>query len=424
MEEKILGEVEVQDKGLFIPVPNVTRAYGTEYYLNDMELAVLVAVGHHAWAWDSSISIVNVELLYSWLNVEVKNTSRIKKDIVTALLSLQTKGYITIDVEGEIKNTTMLRIHNVTARHRYNNVRVTVDNTTFTGFARVTSKMIQFAKLSSGKSIGQRLKVLLHIQWRDEIDYSISFAEWFKVLDVVKSTAENIIYSLRDEGLIEIISGAFIRDAEGNLIKDENGRPRQEMNRYFIAGEKPSHVTDKTYEPTAIKKHRRTQKITKEIQTIVNEGEQRIINFPSLTIFNSKLTEKDIELYMTTTSDTLIEGSQKRLKDIAKNEKGFDMLIDWEKKVLDSGVEVRQTVSELFTCKEEAGLTEEELEARRSIVGDFEEEEEDDYEIGSKEELDIILDSVEIKTKSEEDFFMSKEWLDRKRRFLDEYEDI
>lgn len=418
---RTIGEVKVKEKskkinGEYYRVPNIARAYDTEYYLTDSEMAVLVTIGHSAWAWNPDITKTNVEFLFSELQLDTKNQSRSKKEIIENIMSLEQKGYIKVDFDGdEIKNNTLLIIHNVNEDMMIK--KVTKDGTTFTGFTPVTNKILKLAKQGKSSKLGQRLKVLTHVVWRSEIDYSISFEEWANVLDLTAKQTKTVIKALEKEDIIEILHGEYRKNDDGTLYLAEDGRPRQERNTYFLQNEMPD-VSEEGYKPNAVKKHRRMMKITEQIEQIEFEGEIRIREFPRLLMFGSKLSEDDIKLFLTTDSPTLIEISRIRFWKIMNSKKGdggLKMLQDKENKVLESFKKVdcedkikRSVIDDINI--DEIGMTQEQIEARRAILGDDDHEDNfADYDINSDEEVEALNRRINDDEEEENHSFYSSD---------------
>ncbi len=409
--ESVIGEVKVEEKvkvnGVHYQLPNVSRAYGSEYYLTDVEMAILVQLGVNVTAFETSIVKTNVDMLNAELEID-KNVSRGRSTISEAIISLQQKGYIKVEFVG--KNIESSPLLTVTILNDLNNTLVEVDGTKFTGFTAVTKDILKVAKEGKPVKFGQRLKVLTHIKWRNEINYSISFEEWKNVLNVVLSTAKSNIYKMEKDGSIEILHGEYKRNDDGTLYLAEDGRPRQDRNTYFLKGDKP--VVAEGYRPSALGKVARAKAIEKAITTIMSEGEPRIIERPQLISKGSKLSVEDIEIFLTTESPTLDKMSREKFakmmggNDKQKRDNARQMLLSWEREVLElfKGGNEHKIKRSIFNLgndklsKSEQEMTPDELQKKVDIVG-YDLDEEDNayaYEINTDEEIKSIVDGIEI----------------------------
>lgn len=437
--ENVIGEEKVIKKSkeqVFFAVPNVARAYGTEYYLEDLEMAVLVQIGVNVSAWDTSITKTSIDMLNEELKVDVKNKCRGRESVEIAIKSLEEKGYIKIDSnDDKIENTSFLVIHIL---NDLNEVKVSQEGTTFSGFVPVTKRILRLAKKGNPKprKFGQRLKVLTHIVWRSGIEtkftkkYSISFDEWKNVLKVAHSTAKNAIKTLEKEGIIEILHGEYKRNADGLLYFAEDGKPRQERNTYFLAGDKPEVVEG--YRPTVLQKHRREFAIQGMVEQVISEGEPRIAERPQLVMFGSKLEVNDIEIFLTTDSETLVKESRKKFAVVMggevkeKREKGRQMLLDWEKEVKElfkGGNEhkIKRSIFNLDNPKlseHEQKLTPDELKNKVDTFGYDNEYEEDEFAydfINSVEEEESIRKRAKenFAEKEKIPFYMTEEFINK-----------
>lgn len=413
----VLGEVEHKEEFKKVPpyyrLPNVSRAYDSEYYLTDVEIAVLVQIGVNVTAFDTNITKTNVDMLNAELQID-KNISRGRDKVSESIESLQQKGYIKVDYIGkDIKDSPFLTIHIL---HDLKDVLATQDGIKFTGYTPVTKKVLDLAKQGKPIKFGQRLKVLTHIAWRSELElpsgkkYSISFKEWENVLGVVPSTAKSNIKKLEEEGIIEILHGEYKRNEDGSLYYAEDGRPRQERNTYFLQGEMPEVAEG--YRPSVLGKTARTKAIEKATTTIMSEGEPRIKERPQLISNGSKLSVEDIEIFLTTESPTLDKMSREKFakmmggNDKQKRDNARQMLLSREREVLElfKGGNEHKIKRSIFNLgndklsKREQEMTPDELQKKVDIVG-YDLDEEDNayaYEINTDEEIKSIVDGIEI----------------------------
>lgn len=319
--EDAIGEIEVvkEKEDKFVRIPMKMFAYGSDSYVTDDEYAVYYEIVYHVWGRDLSVTNTNVEMLYARIGWDVKTPTRGKKRIIEALEGLKAKGYIDIDSNGdEIKANTYLVIHSPRIKSKIFDEKIVVEGTTYTAWQGITELIMKASKLDVNK-IGQRLKVLTYIMWRYNIDYSISFDEWSNVLQVSVSTAKRIIKSLKEEGLIDVVSGTYYTDLDGKV--------RQEINKYGIS--KDVEDDKDAYKPTVTGKQRKFMKVL-ELMTLTTD--KRIVERNNLLDFGSKLGVEDMIIYLTSDCAVVKEYGKKRFDAIKKNAKGKAMVEVWETK--------------------------------------------------------------------------------------------
>jgi len=316
-----IGEIEVikEKEDKFVRIPMKMFAYGSDSYVTDDEYVVYYEIVYHLWGRDISVTNTNVEMLYARIGWDVKTPTRGKKRIIEALEGLKVKGYINIDSNGdEIKANTYLIIHSPRIKSKIFDEKIVVEGTTYTAWQGVTELIMKASKLDVNK-IGQRLKVLTYIMWRYNIDYSISFDEWANVLQVSVSTAKRIIKSLKEEGLIDVVSGTYYTDLDGKV--------RQEINKYGIS--KEVEEDKDAYKPTITGKQRKFMKVL-ELMTLTTDN--RIVERNNLLDYGSKLGVEDMIIYLTSDCTVVKEYGKKRFDAIKKNAKGKAMVEAWETK--------------------------------------------------------------------------------------------
>ncbi|GGA11903.1 hypothetical protein GCM10008018_66210 [Paenibacillus marchantiophytorum] len=318
--ENVVGEVEAYNSNeKFVKTPMRMLAYASPSYATDDEIAVYYEIVYHASARDVSISNVNVDLLYARLQWDSKSISRGKKRIIDALAGLSQKGFISIDCNGEeIKATTYLVIRTPRNRSKLFDEKVVSDGTVYTGWTPVTELIMKIAKADE-KNIGQRLKVLTYVLWRNNIQYAVSFDEWANVLKVSPSTAKRIIKSLKGEGIIKVKSGVYYTDDYGNV--------RQEINQYSVNDE--PEADEDGYKPTITQRHSKLMKVADLLMATTDRRMTKRIN---LFEYGSELSEDDMYIYLTTECLLVKEWGKKRFNAISKNASGKEMVESWESK--------------------------------------------------------------------------------------------
>lgn len=315
--ESYIGEVEVyKNEPKYVRVPMIMFAYESSRYATDDEIAVYYEIVYHASAREVSMSHVNVELLYARLKWDARTPSRGKKRITDAIVALKEKGYISIDSHGEeITAATYLTIR---INKRVFEDRIVCGNTPYTQWTKVYESEMNTAKADIYK-IGQRLKVLTYIKWRHNINYSICFEEWANVLGVSVSTANRIVKSLKEEGVIDVKSGVYYTDI--------NGKARQEINQYSLPEEKEE--SDDDYKPTVTQRQR---KMVSVAELLTKTNDKRMVDRPELFVYGSDLSEEDMYIYLTTECSIVKEWGKKRFDAISKKPKGKEMVENWEMK--------------------------------------------------------------------------------------------
>lgn len=194
-------------------------------------------------------SFVNVSLLDGLLRLDPKSPTRSRKRIVTALEVLEQKGYITMkyDSNERICSAPLIEVQVIDKQESSLSGASKYD-----GFVKVTEELFELAN-----GDGKLLKILVYTLWRQNIDYSISFKEWSKVLGVSEKTARNLIKQYEEHGKLVVQHGEHYRD--------EKGKVRQAMNKYRI----PSS-------PLLIKKKespKETSEVQKESSSVGNTFE-------------------------------------------------------------------------------------------------------------------------------------------------------
>lgn len=330
--DSYIGEVEaVKDEPNYVIVPMVMFAYESLKYATDDEIAVYYEIVYHASARDVSVSHVNVELLYARLKWDASTPSRGKKRIIDAIVVLKEKGYISIEsYSEEITSATYLTIR---INKREFKDRIVCGNTPYTGWTKIYESEMNTAKTDRYK-IGQRLKVLTYIKWRHNINYSICFEEWANVLGVSPRTAKRIIKSLKEEGVINVKSGDYYTDWDGNV--------RQEINQFSLPNKEEESKDE--YKPTF---EQWLRKMVSVAELMATTTDSRMKERPELFSYGSDLSEEDMYIYLTTECPIVKEWGKKRYDAISKKPKGKEKVESWKVKAMKRIAEEQQKLNEI-----------------------------------------------------------------------------
>lgn len=404
-----IGEVEVvkgkEEK--FVRMPMKMDAYGTSSYVTDDEYAVYYEVVFHCWGRDVFVARLNVELIHARLQ-----WNNGKNRIIEALKGLQSKGYISIDSNGEeIKATTYLTIHTPRIKSKVFDEAVVVNGTKFSNWTGVSESIMNICKLNPTKT-GQRLRVLTYIAWRYKIDYSISFDEWENVLQVSERTAKRLIKSMKEEGLIDVVSGQYYTTLDGQI--------RQEINKYGIA--KEVEEDEDAYKPTVTGRQRKFMKVA---ELLMATTDKRIVERSNLLDYDSKLGVEDMVIYLTSDCPIVKEYGKKRYDGISRKAKGKSMVEAWEakarKEIANESQPSEPKISKpVQPSYEHEPVTEVEVKVNKSMVEiDTSLFDSDDDEQHAKRfrQAQQRRDAEEAKRKAEEDEKFRREMME-----LDEYE--
>lgn len=315
---KLKGKCDMENKEKFVKIPMKMFAYESVNYVKNDEIAVYYEIVYHASARNVSVSFVTVELLYSRLKWDFKSPSRGKKRILSAILSLQEKGYISLATVDEINNNTYLVIHTPKNNSLIFTEKIRSGSSVYTGWTPITEKKMNILK-EDINNVGQRLKILTYIIWRFNIGYAISYEEWANVLKISESTAKRVIKSLREEKIINIESGVYYSDHFGKI--------RQEINKYEVN----ENVEEDEYKTTILRKIRRVDEIAnllaKTTDERVKSGKYNLFKY------GENLTIEDMHIYMTTQCPIVKEWGEKRFTAISKNSVGKVMVDSWRSEV-------------------------------------------------------------------------------------------
>jgi hypothetical protein len=279
----------------FVAMPNCMFAFDTEFYVTDEEFLLFYYLGTIVQVRNPQLVLTNIELLTSIMVSFDSNSSRRKSKIKKALLSLESKGYISIThTSSEIKNTTSLEICLIDLKHPIYTNSVQSGAWTYKGFTQITENMC------SSVENGKQLKIISYVSWRSKIDYAISYNEWEQVLDVSHQTAINLISECQKKGLIIKHRGDYYITASGEI--------RQETNSYEINNKKSTEFN-----------------LAKEINTFAKSETKSMMSIETRpnnwfeTGDESWLTENDFYIYLTSKCSVLKEHAAKRIAGIQKS---------------------------------------------------------------------------------------------------------
>lgn len=401
--ENVIGEVEAyKSNEKFVKIPMKMLAYASPSYATDDEIAVYYEIVYHGWIREMSISHVNVELLYARLQWDKSTPSRGKKRVITALKGLKQKGYISIDSNGEeIDATSYLVIRTPRKMSKLFDEKIPCGNTIYSGYEEVPESIMKIAK-ADDKNIGQRLKILTYVQWRHNIGYGVCFDEWANVLQVSPSTAKRIIKSLKEEGIINVKSGEYYTDTDGNK--------RQKPNQYSIKAQREED--EDGYNPTVTQ---RQNKFMKVADLLMATTDNRMRSRLNLFEYGSDLSEEDMYIYLTTECPIVKEWGKKRFDAISKNVSGKAMVEDWESKARKMMLQPKQGPEKIEAITiVEANPTKVEID-----ISDFIKVEDDPHTISFRERQRAYREEQE-RIKKEEDERKLKEEFDYLRESDDD----
>jgi len=319
-DEQVIGEVQQVNifDNSYVRIPMMTLAYESDFYLTDDEFVVFYEIGFHASARNMMITRTTVDMLACRLDWEEKNKSRGKTRIKKAIEGLVAKKYIVVHCDDEkIKNNSYLTIETIVKKT--GNVygeSIKSGSSVFSGYTEVREDITELARKDM-KNVGQRLKVLVHIKWREKINYTISYNEWKNVLNISERTAIRLITEMIEDGAIYCQSGKY--------YTTEDGQVRQERNKYST---EVSKKEDKEYEMGIVAQEKKSRAVTNLL-----EKTSDIRMWTRMNIFDRgmDLGEEDMEIYLTTDCDVVRREADKRFNEIkSKSVKGRMMIDDWE----------------------------------------------------------------------------------------------
>ena len=213
----------------YIIIPNVSFGFGTEYHLTPDELLVYTHLQMlKGYGYKHQI-ITSVALLAEILDWSKAKASRGKDRVVTALVGLESKGYIENEInKGTLKTAPMIVVtifKEVEEAELKTEVEWRDSDFTWKGFTKITST--EFEQVETD---GQQLMILAYALWREnaKFEYKISYKEWSLVLGVSEKTVRNI---MSDFDVVEKKSG--------KIIVSEDGKVTQEPNSYKVNDKKP-----------------------------------------------------------------------------------------------------------------------------------------------------------------------------------------
>ncbi|ANC78268.1 hypothetical protein ABE65_016255 [Fictibacillus phosphorivorans] len=282
----------------FVAMPNCMFAFDTDLYVTDEEFLLFYYLGTIVQARNPHLVLTNIEFLSSIMVSFDSNSSRRKSKIKKALLSLETKEYISIHhTSSEIKNNSSLKISIIDLKHPIYTNSVKSGKWTYMGFTQITENM--YSSVKNGK----QLKIISYVSWRSQIDYRISYYEWERVLDVSHQTAVKLISECQKKGLIIKHRGDYFITPSGEI--------RQETNSYEINKKKSTEFN-----------------LAKEINTNAKSETKSMMSIETRpnnwfeTGDDSWLTENDFYIYLTSKCFVLKEHADKRIAGIQKSECG------------------------------------------------------------------------------------------------------
>lgn len=186
-------------------------------------------------------------------------------------------------------------------------------------------------------------------QWRDRIMLTFSG----KSEKLAKETVRKNIEELEKEGFITKYSGRYYQD--GNRVK-------QEKNTYFIGSKEQDEFNfhDEVKEETQPIKEKEPS-LDVEVQEKEENKEERSHNW---YVANSRLTDDDFYIYLTTQDEKLKEHCDRRIKAISKTDKGRSLVMALKGKA-ESIINKREMEKEIMNAKSEMYVAK--LENKREV---------------------------------------------------------
>lgn len=326
-------------KEIFAIVPNVTRAFGTKYYLTEFEVNVYVAIRLYRNFCLDNTSITSVKLIHRYMNLSENNYRKDSTKIVDSLNALHDKKYIKITCDGDIKKD-ILEIKILEMESASIEVKFGDKTHTYKGFEKVSLRRFEACE-------NTYLHAFLHVVWRSGLkDYRISFKEFAFVLNKSDKQAERIV---NEAVKLEI----FYKESGSYTF--ENAVVRQEPNKYNI---KPkANLEEKVKEVKSMDFKEKNKK---------NITDEKISSNPlylSMLFEKENFTYEAYSCFKETTCSYVKEKFEKKIAIISKNENG-KYAIDKLEKQYQADSEYRRMQKETYELRNNQldNMSDEELE--------------------------------------------------------------
>lgn len=336
----------------FAIVPNVTRAFGTKYYLNEFEVNVYVAIYLYRNFCLDYTSITTVKLIHRHMNLSEKNYKKDSTKIVDALHALHDKEYIRITCDGDIKKDILeIKIYDMSTAST--EIKFGDKIHVYKGFEKVS--LLDFEECKN-----TYMNAFLHVMWRSGLkDYRISFKEFAFVLNKSEKQAERIVNKAVDLEIFYKESGSYTF---------ENAVVRQEPNKYNLV---PDNLEEKEKKVKSMDFKEKNKKNITDERISSNEL------YLSMLFEKENFTYEAYYCFKETTCSYVKEKFEKKLEIICKNENGKYAIDKLEERYQDE-IEYRRIQKEEneMLGKRLDNMSEEELKDEFPYL--FEEDEEEE----------------------------------------------
>lgn len=326
-------------KEIFAIVPNVTRAFGTKYYLTEFEVNVYIAISLYRNFCLDNTNITTVKLIHRHMNLSERNYRKDSTKIVDALHALHDKEYISIVCDSDIKKDILeIKIHD-NMKTASTEIKFGDKIHVYKGFEKVSLLDFEACK-------NTYLHAFLHVMWRSGLkDYRISFKEFAFVLNKSDKQAERIVNEAVDLEIFYKESGSYTF---------ENAFVRQEPNKYNLVPKDNLEEKEKKVKSMDFKE--------KNKKNITDERISSNELYLSMLFEKENFTYEAYSCFKETTCSYVKEKFEKKLEIICRNENG-KYAIDKLEEQYQSDLEYRRLQKEEYEMlgKRLDNMSEEEL---------------------------------------------------------------
>ena len=326
-------------KEIFAIVPNVTRAFGTKYYLTEFEVNVYIAISLYRNFCLDNTNITTVKLIHRHMNLSERNYRKDSTKIVDALHALHDKEYISIVCDSDIKKDILeIKIHD-NMKTASTEIKFGDKIHVYKGFEKVSLLDFEACK-------NTYLHAFLHVMWRSGLkDYRISFKEFAFVLNKSDKQAECIVNEAVDLEIFYKESGSYTF---------ENAFVRQEPNKYNLVPKDNLEEKEKKVKSMDFKE--------KNKKNITDERISSNELYLSMLFEKENFTYEAYSCFKETTCSYVKEKFEKKLEIICRNENG-KYAIDKLEEQYQSDLEYRRLQKEEYEMlgKRLDNMSEEEL---------------------------------------------------------------
>lgn len=327
----------------FIQIPNVFFIDG-ELKLTPEELYIYSYIKSNELYLFRNSTNISIDLLASQVTMR-KKVDQNKNLIKKLLKQLNDKEVISINNVSvdNIKNNILLNIEYQPMAY-YSNFSEKYKN----GFEQIPLDVLYSVNELKEIQKANYFYVLAYILKNKKSKNQISYYEWASILGVNDKTAIEIIDSMANLNLIERYIGSY--------YLNENEQVRQEINKYHVITETFETVKE---EVQPIQEKEPLHSV--EVQEKEENKEERSHNW---YVANSRLTDDDFYIYLTTQDEKLKEHCDRRIKAISKTDKGRSLVMALKGKA-ESIINKREMEKEIMNAKSEMYVAK--LENKREV---------------------------------------------------------